>query len=91
MTPERRSNNCLTSPNDSEIGELDRVADQITAKFGKLAIRRGVGHDRGEDALIETLSWKSRAHRRISVRLEQSHVEPEVQSPEVARACRRPP
>lgn len=29
--------------------ELDRVADQIAAKFGKLAIRRGVGHDRGEN------------------------------------------
>lgn len=29
--------------------ELDRVADQITAKFGKQAIRRGVEHDRSEN------------------------------------------
>ena len=29
--------------------ELDRVSDQITAKFGKLAIRRGTGLKRGDD------------------------------------------
>ncbi len=29
--------------------ELDRVADQITAKFGKLAIRRGARLDKGDD------------------------------------------
>jgi DNA polymerase-4 len=29
--------------------ELDRVADQITAKFGKRAIRRGVGFDAGKN------------------------------------------
>lgn len=29
--------------------ELDRVADQITAKFGKLAIRRGTGLKPGDD------------------------------------------
>lgn len=28
--------------------ELDRVADQITARFGKLAIRRGARLDKGE-------------------------------------------
>lgn len=28
--------------------ELDRVADQITTKFGKLAIRRGTALNRGE-------------------------------------------
>ena len=28
--------------------ELDRVADQITEKFGKLAIRRGAGLDRSD-------------------------------------------
>jgi DNA polymerase-4 len=29
--------------------DLDRVADQITAKFGKLALRRGAGLDRDTD------------------------------------------
>ena len=29
--------------------ELDRVADQFMAKFGKLAIRRGTGLKRGDD------------------------------------------
>ena len=30
--------------------ELDRVADQITEKFGKLALRRGAGLDRSDEA-----------------------------------------
>ena len=29
--------------------ELDRVADQITEKFGKLAIRRGARLDKGDE------------------------------------------
>jgi hypothetical protein len=36
-------------PDHERHRELDRVADQITAKFGKLAIRRGARLDKGEE------------------------------------------
>ena len=33
--------------------ELDRAADQITEKFGKLAIRRGIRFDRGDEVRLD--------------------------------------
>ena len=36
-------------PDREKHRELDRVADEITAKFGKLAIRRGARLDTGKD------------------------------------------
>ena len=45
----RSQQQLFDQPDRERHRELDRVADQITAKFGKLAIRRGARLDKDDD------------------------------------------